>query len=72
MYINASYFVSLGRAKVFPPESLRCDDSPIAFVSMVGLLFFLIFLLWEPLRQHIGISGTRLGIMMNKGALVLL
>lgn len=77
-YINASYSASLGRDKVFPPESLRCDDSPIAFVSMVGPLFFPYFCVMRTLsrklffRQHIGISGTPLGIMMNKGALVLL
>ena len=67
MYINASYSVSLGRAKVFPPESLRCDDSPIAFVSMVGLLLFPYFCVMGTLsrklvlRQQIGISGTPLG-----------
>lgn len=78
MYINASYSVSLGRAKVFPPESLRCDDSPIAFVSSICFYGWAIvvslFLCYGNPLQKVGFATANWNFWnpLRIGALVLL
>ena len=80
MYINASYSVSLGRGKVFPPrvpQMWRLSHS-ICFYGW-AIVFFLFLCNANPVQKVVFATAhwnfwnpLPLGIMMNKGALLLL